>query len=81
MTAWPQTLQAFFPLARLRPSNPDQNQSNGQHAQRRNARNFEHLHETKDLAALNGLHPESGTAGTGRYEEIDNTKCFKGNSG
>jgi hypothetical protein len=24
MTAWPQTLQAFFPLARLRPSNPDQ---------------------------------------------------------
>jgi hypothetical protein len=42
------------------------NQSNGQHAQMRNARNFEHLHETKDLAALNGLHPESGTAGIGR---------------
>ena len=81
MTAWPQTLQAFFPLARLWPSNPDQNQSNGQHAQRRNARNFEHLHETKDLAASQRAPSGKRDGGEGRYEEIDNTKCFKGNSG
>jgi len=70
-------LQAFFPLARLRPSNPDPNQSNGQHAQTRNSRNFEHLHETKDLAALNGLHPESGTAGKEGMKKLTTPNASK----